>query len=529
MRKFTISVLCLNNVNLTKECVDSVIRHTHEDFELVLTDNGSFDNGETLALLKQYLASYTNVRLILHKQNVGFILGHNYAYEKFSNPYFVILNNDVIVCENWLTELYNKMVKDNLAQVGAFIDGVTCNQIDRNGNSYCAGYSDSPDYIEASCMMVDTKVIKTLRTTLFDPEYKLAYFEDSDLSFTLRSTGYKIGHVELPLTHKVAATSTMKLKEDLHGYWLLNRERWKKKWLTYVQQNKEGRILVKRNGALGDVLWTTAILRELKRKYPFAEIDFLTSSSCSGVLENNPNVNTVYVRPSYLREEKYSTIIDLNMCYENNPETLLVTAFANEANVDMQTKYPEFFPDKHAEDSLSKKVANLLDYVVVHFEPANWVGRNLPEKTCNKVVQHLIDLGYHVVKVGTSDILNVGETHNLVGKLNFSELAVLIRDAKLFLGLDSFPSVLALAMRCPSVIIFGCINPKYRIPAEFNNVIPVNNRKLGCLGCHHFIYRDSGAITLNTCLRTDQKEKCMLELPIESIIDAISACIGGSQ
>ncbi|MBT4289507.1 MAG: glycosyltransferase family 9 protein [Deltaproteobacteria bacterium] len=53
------------------------------------------------------------------------------------------------------------------------------------------------------------------------------------------------------------------------------------------------RILVVRFSSLGDIILITAFIRELKKQFPNAAIDFLTSTTFSGVLENNPHLSEI--------------------------------------------------------------------------------------------------------------------------------------------------------------------------------------------------------------------------------------------
>ena len=53
------------------------------------------------------------------------------------------------------------------------------------------------------------------------------------------------------------------------------------------------KILVIRFSSLGDIILITAFIRELRKQFPLAQIDFLTSTTFSGVLENNPYLSDI--------------------------------------------------------------------------------------------------------------------------------------------------------------------------------------------------------------------------------------------
>ncbi|MBN1448050.1 MAG: glycosyltransferase family 9 protein, partial [Bacteroidetes bacterium] len=50
-------------------------------------------------------------------------------------------------------------------------------------------------------------------------------------------------------------------------------------------------ILVIRMSGIGDVLWTTPLLANLRRAYPDAHIAYVVRSSSALVLENNPDID----------------------------------------------------------------------------------------------------------------------------------------------------------------------------------------------------------------------------------------------
>lgn len=65
------------------------------------------------------------------------------------------------------------------------------------------------------------------------------------------------------------------------------------------------KILIIRFSALGDVVLTSPIYRELKRAYPKAEITLLSSSGVISVLGNNPHINH-YI--SYSRKQTFKEL-----------------------------------------------------------------------------------------------------------------------------------------------------------------------------------------------------------------------------
>src|SRR3989338_3812064 len=93
-----------NMKELTKQCVNSVIRHTDFPYRLIIVDNASAD--ET----KRYLEGLAKrddvcVRLIRNEENLGNSKGANQGIRSSDAEYVCILDNDTIVTDHWLSEM----------------------------------------------------------------------------------------------------------------------------------------------------------------------------------------------------------------------------------------------------------------------------------------------------------------------------------------------------------------------------------------------------------------------------------------
>ena len=97
----SIIILTRNNLEYTKMCLESIRRYTPEPHEIIVVDNGSTDG--TI----EYLEAQEDVKLIKNGLNLGFALGNNLGLREARGEYIVILNNDTVVTEGWLTKLIN--------------------------------------------------------------------------------------------------------------------------------------------------------------------------------------------------------------------------------------------------------------------------------------------------------------------------------------------------------------------------------------------------------------------------------------
>ena len=109
----------------------------------------------------------------------------------------------LIYDDDWLDQLHHPFENPKMAQVG--LKGTPC-WLDWNGMGHrleefgALGKLTRADYVETSCMMGRTDAVRECGE-LFDPAYRFAYCEDSDLSLRLRSRGHEIAHIPLHVEH----------------------------------------------------------------------------------------------------------------------------------------------------------------------------------------------------------------------------------------------------------------------------------------------------------------------------------------
>ncbi|MCX5835053.1 MAG: glycosyltransferase family 2 protein, partial [Deltaproteobacteria bacterium] len=96
----SIVILTFNELDYTKRCVESIRKNTSEPHEIIFVDNGSKDG--TAKWLRKFAKVNPNYRLIENRENLGFARGCNQGIEASKGEYILLLNNDVLVTENWL-------------------------------------------------------------------------------------------------------------------------------------------------------------------------------------------------------------------------------------------------------------------------------------------------------------------------------------------------------------------------------------------------------------------------------------------
>lgn len=99
MTDYAITFACYNQVEYTRLCVESLVRHGLDLQRLVVVDNASTDG------TRDYLASLDLGGRILNRQNLGCGVAWNQGALALQAEWTVVMNNDVVVSAGWLDRL----------------------------------------------------------------------------------------------------------------------------------------------------------------------------------------------------------------------------------------------------------------------------------------------------------------------------------------------------------------------------------------------------------------------------------------
>lgn len=185
-----------NQLSFTKDCIDSIRKNTGPGYRLVIIDNAS--GAET----KEYLEALAKkdgdkVRLIRNEANAGFIKAVNEGMRASASKFVCLLNNDTIVCKDWLKEMISvaSAAKDigivnpssnNLGQKPA--EGEPVELYAEKVRQQKGSYAELGAAI-GFCMLIKREVIEKIG--LFDEIYGMGNFEDTDFSRRAVKEGYR--------------------------------------------------------------------------------------------------------------------------------------------------------------------------------------------------------------------------------------------------------------------------------------------------------------------------------------------------
>jgi GT2 family glycosyltransferase len=200
-----IVILNYNGKEYLKKFLPTVIRYS-ENARIVVADNLSTDDSVT------YLKSeFPSIEIIQNKSNGGFAMGYNEALRQVDAPYYLLLNSDIEVSENWLSPLYEKIQDPNVSgcqpKVLAYSNknyfehaGASGGFLDRNYFPFCRGrifelteedqaqYNNPTEifWTTGACMLIKSNVFHANKG--FDDDF-FAHMEEIDLCWRIKRKG----------------------------------------------------------------------------------------------------------------------------------------------------------------------------------------------------------------------------------------------------------------------------------------------------------------------------------------------------
>lgn len=328
-----------------------------------------------------------------------------------------------------------------------------------------------------------------------------------------------------------------------------------------IKTSQINKILCIKPRGIGDVVLSTIILDNLKSHFPSVKIDYLTEEFIRPAIEFHPDINkTITMGKSEfplkvawrLRKEKYDMILDL----WSNPRTaqitflsgvkyragfayrgrkyaynILATSGRGEVHsaehnleilkaigVPVVSKKVQYFVSGKAESSGKSFIKENFsaDEKIIGIIPAGgW-----DSKRCDAVkwveICGAISEKYKskfLILWGPGDEKDAFYIKNklpaltvLAPKTDLTQMTGLIKNCDIIIANDSGPMHISAALGIPTLGIFGPTNPKAHGPYSSNSGYVIKD-DLFCIICNKL-----------TC---PYNHECMLELPVEKILEAM--------
>ena len=126
MNKVSIVVTVYNTEKYIEKCIDSLLRQTYENIEIILIDGGSTDR--TTEICSKYADNYEKIRLV-KKENEGVSSARNRGIDEATGKYIVFVDGDDWI-ENKTVQTLVWLLEENKADMSYII---------KNGHMYSSG------------------------------------------------------------------------------------------------------------------------------------------------------------------------------------------------------------------------------------------------------------------------------------------------------------------------------------------------------------------------------------------------------
>ncbi len=320
---------------------------------------------------------------------------------------------------------------------------------------------------------------------------------------------------------------------------------------------KHPRILILRLSSIGDILLTTAFIRQVRQVFPSAQIEFVVKEQFFEILKHNPHIDALFqikrkdgVKDLInLRKRLFNKPYDFVFDLHNNFRTKILTwghkaeainknlfkrwlfvrlkinlfrsiktipekylGVGNKVGIADDGMGLEIYWGQHSEDVVDsflskgniKKGFIVLAPGAMHFTkrwPAEYFSE-LIQKILADSKQHILLMGSDSERVDLDRLADNDRVINVAGKFSIIESTFLLSKARALVSNDSGLMHMATAVKTPVVAIFGSTVQELGFFPFRGKSVVIENLNLKCRPCSH--------IGRSSCPK--KHFKCMLEI-----------------
>ena len=224
--KASIIIPVHNCVEYTKKCIESIRQNANsDDYEIIVINNAS--NDETEGYLKSL-----GVIVINNKENVGVAKAWNQGIRTAKGEFLFIINNDIIVCKNFIENMINFYEKEK--NTGIASPGTKEGELNYDFEIYSENFIKKMKNVKEKGFCGWFMVIKRDRfekVGLFSEEYNIGIGEDTDFYFRLKKLGYESYITGAAFIHHFGSKTIKEIKNKIGDYFEKeNIKKLKEKW-----------------------------------------------------------------------------------------------------------------------------------------------------------------------------------------------------------------------------------------------------------------------------------------------------------
>lgn len=244
---YAITFACYGQVDYTRQCVESMVRHGTPLDRLVVVDNGSKDG------TRDYLATLPLGGRIFNHDNMGCGVAWNQGAQALQAEWTIVMNNDVLVSASWVENLIGAAQRSGLRVISpALVEG----ELGYDFDAFAPGASQRMHdalrrgWCHAVCLAIHHSVWMDIG--YFLPVPRLLGYEDTMFFHEMAKGGIEGGTTGAAWLHHFGSITQSAMKQERglrqkdnlgHRYnYRLLRKSWLRRKLDKAQAQRQQKL-----------------------------------------------------------------------------------------------------------------------------------------------------------------------------------------------------------------------------------------------------------------------------------------------
>ena len=230
-QNLSVVIVSFKSEHVIENCINSI----DSEIEIVIIDNSN--NGQ---FKKKIETKYKNVKCILSNENLGMGAGNNLGIKNVNKDFVLILNPDVALEKNSMSEIFiaSKYIDDFAIIAPISIKNEFPNYILKKGSSFDLDNPFEVKSVDGYAMLLNLKKLKQLNFDFFDENFFL-YLENEDLCKRLIENNQNIYIVPKSKIHHLGGKAVdPKYKNEIeylrNWHWMWSKFYFNKKHYGYL-------------------------------------------------------------------------------------------------------------------------------------------------------------------------------------------------------------------------------------------------------------------------------------------------------
>lgn len=231
----SIVIPAYNQHELTLDCITAIRKHTNQDCEIIIIDNGSTPP------IKQPYTGFIETIIIRNEENLGFPKAVNQGIQSAKGEYIILLNNDVIVTPGWADKLINALDQFDIVgpmtnycaglqkvQIPAYSNEDELNKSAGEWAGEYEGETQPVNFIIGFCMAFKKSLFEEVGE--FDESLWPCSGEEVDFCYRAKQSGYTVGIVKDCYVHHEGSQTFQIMDVDYQEICERNDKHLAEKW-----------------------------------------------------------------------------------------------------------------------------------------------------------------------------------------------------------------------------------------------------------------------------------------------------------